>query len=115
MDVIDGLAAVLAGVKHEPVAIVGEAPFGRQFPSHENHPPDQVRVGPGPGVRGGEVVAVGDINKLCRTRRSITGAYLSGKDEIEIPTKRRPVTGRPSRGKKKQSRPKGARKPRNRS
>ncbi len=51
-----------------------------------------VDFGPGPGVRGGEVVATGDINKLCKTKASITGAYLAGRDEIEIPKERRPVT-----------------------
>ncbi len=51
-----------------------------------------VDFGPGPGVRGGEVVATGDINKLCKTKASITGAYLAGRDEIAIPKQRRPVT-----------------------
>ncbi|MFH0982574.1 MAG: excinuclease ABC subunit UvrA [Planctomycetota bacterium] len=50
-----------------------------------------VDFGPGPGVRGGEVVAVGDVDKLCKTKKSITGAYLAGKNAIEIPMKRRPV------------------------
>ncbi|MCK4660776.1 MAG: excinuclease ABC subunit UvrA [Phycisphaerae bacterium] len=53
-----------------------------------------VDFGPGPGVRGGEVVVTGDIARLCKTTKSITGAYLSGKDEIELPAKRRPVNRR---------------------
>jgi len=54
-----------------------------------------VDFGPGPGVRGGKVVVTGDIDKLCKTKKSITGAYLSGRDEIEIPKSRRPVAPRP--------------------
>ena len=65
-----------------------------------------VDFGPGPGVRGGEIVATGDIAKLCRTKKSVTGAYLSGRNKIEIPTTRRPVT-KPARGGRKKQ-PKGA-------
>jgi excinuclease ABC subunit A len=50
-----------------------------------------VDFGPGPGVRGGEVVAVGSMNDVTSTARSITGQYLSGKKKIEIPANRRPV------------------------
>ena len=53
-----------------------------------------VDFGPGPGVRGGKVVAQGEINKIAASRRSITGKYLRGEEEIEIPKKRRPVTKR---------------------
>ena len=53
-----------------------------------------IDFGPGPGIRGGEVVARGDIEKIKRSRRSITGRYLSGKEEIAVPKKRRPVRRR---------------------
>ncbi len=51
-----------------------------------------VDFGPGPGVRGGEIVACGSVAKVTRSKKSITGAYLSGREEIAIPQKRRPVT-----------------------
>ncbi|MEM8945772.1 MAG: excinuclease ABC subunit UvrA [Planctomycetota bacterium] len=45
--------------------------------------------GPGPGVRGGELVAVGNADQVGRSKESVTGAYLSGKRKIEVPQKRR--------------------------
>jgi len=53
-----------------------------------------VDFGPGPGIHGGEVVAQGSLSKIMRSRRSVTGRYLSGKEEIVIPKKRRPVKKR---------------------
>lgn len=50
-----------------------------------------VDFGPGPGVHGGKVIAVGTIHDIERSENSITGAYLSGKRSIEIPARRRPV------------------------
>ena len=50
-----------------------------------------VDLGPGAGVHGGEVVAAGTPERLERSRRSLTGRYLSGKDGIEVP-ERRPKT-----------------------
>lgn len=50
-----------------------------------------VDFGPGPGVRGGHVVAVGTIHDIAESDQSVTGAYLSGKREIEVPKQRRPV------------------------
>ena len=50
-----------------------------------------VDFGPGPGVRGGEVVAVGTPYEVSRNENSITGKYLSGKLMIPIPEKRRPT------------------------
>lgn len=47
--------------------------------------------GPGPGVRGGELVAVGPANVIARESRSITGQFLSGEMKIDTPTKRRPI------------------------
>jgi excinuclease ABC subunit A len=50
-----------------------------------------VDFGPGPGFRGGKVVARGDIDRIMASKRSITGRYLRGDEEIEVPKKRRPV------------------------
>ncbi len=55
-----------------------------------------VDFGPGPGVRGGHIVAHGDIRKIAASRRSITGKYLRGDEQIEIPTTRRPVKKKPT-------------------
>ncbi len=51
-----------------------------------------VDFGPGPGVRGGHVVAHGDIDTILASKKSITGKYLRGEEEIEIPKKRRAVS-----------------------
>src|SRR4051794_2943626 len=48
-----------------------------------------IDFGPGPGVRGGEVVAVGTADQIAREPRSATGAFLSGKRKIEVPERRR--------------------------
>ncbi len=56
-----------------------------------------VDFGPGPGVRGGEIVARGSIQKVARSKRSVTGAYLTGREEIAIPQHRRPVANKPKK------------------
>ena len=48
-----------------------------------------VDFGPGPGVRGGEVVATGTLHELLNNPNSLTGKYLSGVEEIAIPRQRR--------------------------
>ena len=53
-----------------------------------------IDFGPGPGIRGGKIVARGDIAKIMASKRSITGKYLRGDEEIEVPKKRRPVKKR---------------------
>ncbi len=53
-----------------------------------------VDFGPGPGKRGGEVVAAGTPDDVAANPRSITGAFLSGRDRIEVPTSRRPRSER---------------------
>jgi excinuclease ABC subunit A len=50
-----------------------------------------VDFGPGPGVRGGEVVAEGAFDEVMRSKRSVTGSFLRGDERIEIPATRRPV------------------------
>jgi excinuclease ABC subunit A len=49
-----------------------------------------IDFGPGPGVRGGEVVASGSVDKICGEKRSLTGQYLSGELRIAVPAHRRP-------------------------
>ena len=48
-----------------------------------------VDLGPGAGVHGGEVVAAGPVEKIIKKKRSITGRYLTGEREIQIPKKRK--------------------------
>jgi excinuclease ABC subunit A len=52
-----------------------------------------VEMGPGPGVHGGEVVVQGRVPDLLRHPDSPTGAYLSGRQQIPLPTSRRPSNG----------------------
>ncbi|WP_435076975.1 excinuclease ABC subunit UvrA [Halococcus sp. AFM35] len=52
-----------------------------------------IDMGPGPGKRGGEVVAQGTVDEIERTDESLTGAYLSGRKEIPVPEKRRAAEG----------------------
>ena len=52
-----------------------------------------VDIGPGAGKNGGHVVACGTAEDLMKVPESITGAYLSGKKQIPVPTKRRKPTG----------------------
>src|SRR5262249_31956023 len=48
-----------------------------------------VDFGPGPGVRGGQVVAAGDYAAVVGSRESLTGQYLSGARQIAVPAERR--------------------------
>ena len=50
-----------------------------------------VDIGPGAGEHGGKVVVSGSYQELIDSKESITGAYLSGRKSIAIPSKRRPV------------------------
>ena len=50
-----------------------------------------VDIGPGAGEHGGHVVVSGSYQDLIDSPESITGAYLSGRKAIEIPTARRPI------------------------
>ncbi|PGF16475.1 ABC-ATPase UvrA [Natrinema sp. CBA1119] len=52
-----------------------------------------IDMGPGPGKRGGEVVANGDVEEVKATEGSITGDYLSGKRQIPVPDERRDPDG----------------------
>ena len=50
-----------------------------------------VDIGPGAGEHGGHVVVSGSYEELIASEESITGAYLSGRRSIAIPSTRRPV------------------------
>ncbi len=50
-----------------------------------------VDIGPGAGVNGGEVVHSGTYEQLIKNDRSLTGAFMSGRETIQIPKKRRAV------------------------
>ena len=50
-----------------------------------------VEIGPGPGIHGGEIVVHGPLKKILSSKKSVTGAFLSGRRSIAIPEKRRQV------------------------
>jgi excinuclease ABC subunit A len=50
-----------------------------------------VDIGPGAGEHGGEIVVSGNLDELINSKKSITGAYISGRSQIATPKKRRPV------------------------
>ena len=50
-----------------------------------------VDVGPGAGEHGGQVVHSGTYDELLKNKRSITGDYMAGRREIEVPATRRPL------------------------
>ncbi len=62
-----------------------------------------IDLGPGAGKHGGEVIAVGTVGDILKSKKSLTGQYLAGLREIPIPSSRRP------RDKKKALRVEGAR------
>ncbi len=50
-----------------------------------------VDIGPGAGVHGGEVVHSGTYKEILTNKNSVTGAYLSGRMKIEVPSQRRAI------------------------
>ncbi|WP_039046678.1 excinuclease ABC subunit UvrA [Plesiomonas shigelloides] len=50
-----------------------------------------IDIGPGAGVHGGEIVAEGTASEIMANPNSVTGQYLSGQREIEVPTERTPA------------------------
>ena len=52
-----------------------------------------VDIGPGAGEHGGEVVASGTAEEIMKNEKSITGAYLSGRIQIPVPSERRKPAG----------------------
>ncbi len=51
-------------------------------------------LGPGAGEHGGEVIAEGPVDKILANPNSLTGAYLSGRLQVDIPRQRRTGNGR---------------------
>ncbi|MEP2736107.1 MAG: excinuclease ABC subunit UvrA [Erythrobacter sp.] len=52
-----------------------------------------VDIGPGAGVRGGEIVAQGTLKQIMKSKKSLTADYLTGRKKIEVPAKRRKGNG----------------------
>ncbi len=52
-----------------------------------------VDIGPGAGEHGGEIIAQGTAAQIMKSRKSVTGAYLSGRRKIPVPQTRRVPTG----------------------
>ncbi|MCW4005613.1 MAG: excinuclease ABC subunit UvrA [Candidatus Bathyarchaeota archaeon] len=52
-----------------------------------------VDIGPGAGIHGGHIVAEGTPQQIMQNPRSLTGKYLNGTLQIEVPKKRRQPTG----------------------
>ncbi|MCS6910475.1 MAG: excinuclease ABC subunit UvrA [Anaerolineales bacterium] len=53
-----------------------------------------VDLGPGAGEHGGELVFEGTVPQLLKDKKSVTGAYLSGRKKIELPRHRRAGSGK---------------------
>ena len=53
-----------------------------------------VDIGPGAGEFGGEIIAAGTPKEVMANKNSLTGRYLSGKEKIEVPKKRRKGNGK---------------------
>lgn len=49
-----------------------------------------IDIGPGAGVHGGHIVAQGQVDDIINNKNSLTGDYLSGRRQIEVPKKRTP-------------------------
>ena len=49
-----------------------------------------IDIGPGAGVHGGNLVAVGKVKDIIKEKNSITGDYLAGRKEIDVPAERSP-------------------------
>jgi excinuclease ABC subunit A len=52
-----------------------------------------IEVGPEPGARGGQIVFQGPLESLLTSPCSITGRYFSGREQVEVPAKRRACRG----------------------
>lgn len=52
-----------------------------------------IDIGPRAGEKGGQVMAAGTPKQIMRSRKSLTGQYLAGKQQIPVPATRRPGNG----------------------
>ncbi len=50
-----------------------------------------VDIGPGAGINGGHIIFAGQPSELIKHHTSLTGQYLSGRKQIEVPSTRRPI------------------------
>jgi excinuclease ABC subunit A len=55
-----------------------------------------IDIGPGAGIHGGEVCAVGSVEEIKNNPNSLTGAYMSGRKAIDVPKRRRGINIRRS-------------------
>ena len=53
-----------------------------------------IDIGPGAGIHGGNVIAQGTAKEIKQVENSITGKYLSGREKIKVPKKRRKSNGK---------------------
>ncbi len=53
-----------------------------------------VDIGPGAGIQGGEIIFSGTYDEILNCDKSITGLFLSGKEKIDVPEKRRSGNGK---------------------
>ena len=53
-----------------------------------------VDIGPGAGIHGGNIVATGSVDDICKCKESVTGQYLSGEKYVPVPSERRSGNGR---------------------
>jgi excinuclease ABC subunit A len=53
-----------------------------------------IDLGPGAGAEGGEVVAAGTLDKILKSKKSLTAKFLRGEDSIPVPKERRKPNGR---------------------
>lgn len=53
-----------------------------------------IDIGPGAGIHGGEIIAQGTPKQVMKNKKSLTGQYLSGNKQIEMPETRRKPDGR---------------------
>lgn len=52
-----------------------------------------IDIGPGAGVHGGEILCEGTVKNIVKSKKSLTGNYLSGKSAIPVPSRRRVPRG----------------------
>ena len=52
-----------------------------------------IDIGPGAGIHGGDVVAMGSLDDICACPESVTGQYLSGQKSVPVPAERKPGNG----------------------
>ncbi len=48
-----------------------------------------VEIGPGPGIHGGSIISTGTVPQIIKDKKSMTGAYMSGRRKIVVPKRRR--------------------------